>query len=243
MTDEFEPLNSLGTRVDLRELYPISARMILARSFWVLAAMLVAATGYILFVSSLSTAIDAETLNRGTQEILELILVATIIASCIRIVYEVIYFFWYSYTIELEHITVTRGVLVRSRSSIPIARINDASLIRTPIDLIFGIYSLTFLSASPVKEYLIINGLNRTNAVNLQAHLLALVETTLPNVKEGQAEKALESSHLSPEIADRIIHEKLPEEDADDDGGADAIKGGDDQEQDHSGDSQGQAVR
>jgi membrane protein YdbS with pleckstrin-like domain len=204
--DEFEELKRMPTRVDLRKRFPISIRTIFARSFWFLLAVIFVAISYVFLELNTSTDPGFAIIDEGVRYVLSLCFRAVLAISIVKFVYEILYFMTYGYITELEHLTITQGIFFRYRASVPIARINDASLRRNPIQLLFGIYSLTILTASPTADYAVIEGLSKKNAVQLQAFILTLVETTLPDVKESAAEKMVAHRTVSAEYAEKLLH-------------------------------------
>lgn len=204
LMDEFKSVQALPTRDELSARFPRQARSILARSFWFLLAGLFAVVAYLVLAATPLTSAPAG-LEAAILRLTNWILLITVLIVAIKLLYEVVYFLMFSYAIELEHLTITKGVFFRSRSSFPMAKVNDVSIQRSPIELLFGLYAINVLTASPVSTYGRVGGLNRRNAASLQAFLLALVETTLPDVKEAAAER-IARTHLSADEADVALH-------------------------------------
>lgn len=206
MIDEFQSVKALPTRLNLKELYPHTFRSIFAKSFWPLLALLVVTIGYYYAVSDIDNLGNSEVPieSLSAQTLYYILRVVSVI--CIgKLIYEFLFWLTYSYYLEVEHLTIVRGLIYRTRASFPIAKINDVSLKRNLIELIFGIYVVDILTASPEVNFGEIYGLSKKNAVNLQTHLLALVETTLPDVKENVVEAAMERD-LTAEQLDKLIH-------------------------------------
>ena len=185
-------VEAVETRVDLREMFPQSIRLAFEESFAYLIGLFLITAGYIWFATSLPVLPEGPSLIGSTELVLRWFFYIAVTICGGKLLYELIYFLVYRYTIELEHLTITRGVLFRTRTSFPIAKINDVSLRRNPIEILFGVYNLTILTASPVANSGTIEGLPARSAHGLQSYLLALVETTLPDVREKVAENVLE---------------------------------------------------
>ncbi|MBX7136346.1 MAG: PH domain-containing protein [Oligoflexia bacterium] len=213
--DEFDSDKIFPTRVDLKKLFPQSFRYVLASSFWFLvvtAGLLVANLYFSLEVPSAEPVSgQPEGLGSLVAYLLDRLLLASVVITVIKIGYESLHHFLYSYTTELEHLTISRGVLFRSRFSFPLARINDVSLTRDPIELCFLLYTLDVLTASPILQSGLIEGLPKKSALGLQAYLLALVESSLPNIKEDAAIN-VQKRGLAPEVADKILHQEETKE-------------------------------
>lgn len=193
---------SLPTRVYLKQRYPQSWRNILRRCFLPFLALVLAAIGFI----QVGSITDLDTrAGELLQQLMTYLFTVTLVVAVFLLIYEFLYHFLYDYVIELEHLTITRGVFFRSRSSFPIAGINDVSLQRNFFELLFGLHSLSVLTASPVSEFGSIEGLPKSSAIGLQSHLLILVETTRPNVNENAAEKIM-ANVLTAEQADNLLH-------------------------------------
>lgn len=188
--------SKLEARVDLKEMFPLSIRVAFRESFLYLLGLAFVVAGYIAIALQLSHVATLPEMAQSTEFALRSALYVAITVCGGKLLYEILCFWVYRYTIELEHLTITRGILFRSRASFPLARINDVSLTREPLDILFGIYTLTILTASPTSEYGSIDGLPSRSAHGLQAYLLALVETTLPDVREEVAESIVERSAL-----------------------------------------------
>lgn len=204
--DEFENVQRIATRVDLKERFPQSYRIIFSRSFWFILALITVGIGYFVF-NNASEENPGGDLDYVTRYAFDAFMLAVIVICLVKIIYEFFFHLVYTYKIELEHFTITRGIFFRSRASFPIARINDVSLKRTFIDLLFGLYTLDVLTASAVYQFGIVEGLGKKAAVDLQTYLLAMVESTLPNVPEKEVEKVFEGE-MSSETADEILHDK-----------------------------------
>ncbi len=205
MTDEFEEIKSIPTRVDLKKEYPISLRSIFERSFWALFAVVIIAIGYIYSM------LDLDTLDNNVNEIENLannsfyyIFKASCIVCALKLIYEAVNHYMYSYIIELEHLTITRGVLFRTRASFPIAKINDISLQRNLIQLLFGVYVVDILTASAETNFAEVHGLTAKNAIGLQSYLLSLVETTLPFVNNAAADEVKEGHTTSNQVIETL---------------------------------------
>jgi membrane protein YdbS with pleckstrin-like domain len=189
------------TRLDLKQMFPQSARLAFEESFFYLLGLAVVTTGYIWASLQLPHVSDGNIVTDGTESILRSIFYVAVVIAGGKLLYEVVFFLAYRYTIELEHLTISRGVFFPSRASFPIAKINDVSLHRNPIEILFGLYNLTILTASPGNDYAAIEGLPKRSAYGLQTYLLALVETTLPAVRDKKADDILERSAVATRSA------------------------------------------
>lgn len=208
--DEFEKVQPLHLRVNLEEKYPRELRSIIKRSFLFIIAPIFLIGAYFLNQIRLSQdPIDAP-LGYALDGLYMWLLIITGIIALIKLIYEILYHVTYSFSIEGEHFTITKGILFRSRAAFPIARINDVGIQRTPLDMIFFLYTINILTASPVATEGRVSGLSKVASANLQAFLLTLVESTLPDVKERAVNKILEEE-LPPEEADKLIHPKKEE--------------------------------
>lgn len=182
----------LDARVDLRQMFPQSIRLPFAESFLHLIGLALVTAGYISLATRLPPATGSPNIVDGTEFILRCIFYIAVCIGGGKLIYELLCYLVYRYSIELEHLTITRGILFRTRASVPIAKINDVSLSRGPVEILFGLYNLTILTASPTANHGTIEGLPSKSAHGLQAYLLALVETTLPNVQDRVAENLIE---------------------------------------------------
>lgn len=177
----------IESRVDLKELFPQSIRLAFAESFVYLAGLAFVVIGYIAIAMQLPPPASSAMAVRGTEYLLRWFLYIAITVGGGKLFYELACFWVYRYRIELEHLTIERGILFRSRASVPLAKINDVTLMQTPVELLFGLHTLTILTASPTEAHGQIEGLPTKSARALQAYLLALVETTLPDVRDRVA--------------------------------------------------------
>jgi membrane protein YdbS with pleckstrin-like domain len=182
--DEFESVKEIPTRVNLKMRYPQSPFVIIEKSVWFLLAIVVVLLGYYQLNQPELDQAFYEEAARGVKIVFDYLLVVILILTGIKIIYETLHHLMYNYNIELEHLVITRGVFMRTRASFPIAKINDASLTRNFVELIFGLYSLNILTASPTLTTGTISGLRKKEAVDLQAYLMLLVETTLPQINK-----------------------------------------------------------
>lgn len=211
MADEFEAIKAVPTRVDLKERFPLTLRYIFCKSFWFLLATGLIAAARIWIgtyhppINDPSLEIAHGAIQKGMGSFFDYLFFAAFICTVLKLIYEFVFRAMFTYSIELEHLTVTRGIFFRSRSSFPLARINDVSLKRTPVEMLFLLYAIDVLTASPISTYGRIEGLSKKDAVDLQTYLLALVETTLPDVREKAADQA-QTKKLSPPEVDKLIH-------------------------------------
>ena len=203
---KFEELKNIPTRVHLDKRYPLSVFSILDRSFWFLAAIAVALFSYLVFIFGPSDPfVKTEAIDNWAAEVFVYIIFGVALAFVIKFAYECLYYYLYSYKIELEHIAITKGVILRSRDSAPIAKINDICISRNFIQMIFGLYSIDIQTASPVLNNLKIDNVAKESALGIQEFLLAMVETTLPNVREQAAEKIIREE-IAGNQADKLLH-------------------------------------
>lgn len=187
-------VGTLPTRLDLRALYPQSIRLAFAESFPYLLGFVLVFAVYVGFLFEYHVDGAPSPIIDAAEFALRYAFYVALSVAGVKLLYELLCFLLYRYAVELEHLSIVRGVLFRSRTAFPIARINDVSLHRTPIEILFGLYTLTILTASPVSNFGSIEGLTGTSARALQAYLLALVETTLPDVRGKLAKNVLEQT-------------------------------------------------
>ena len=135
--DVYEGVTPVQTRLDLRAAFPRSKRVILLRSFWFLLVLPLAVVGYWLNLTQRQIPGDSGHIEQGACFLLGSIVELAFVAIVIKLLYEIVYDYIYSYSIELEHLTITKGLLFRSRSSFPLAKINDVSLKRNPLEMFF----------------------------------------------------------------------------------------------------------
>ena len=204
-------LSPFLARMDLREQFPRARfRYVLLRGLvlhLVVGAIVISYLWY-----ALSAPIPtAGTTSDSIMDLLRAIFLFAIAASAIKIAYDIAFMMLAGYSIELEHLTISKGVFHRLRASFPLARINDVSIKRNFMELVFGLATVDILTASPLTDSGLIEGMSLKNALGLQAHLLALIETTLPNVNEVNAAKAVNAG-ATPELADHYLHDDSVEQ-------------------------------
>lgn len=208
MTDEFESIKSVPTRIDLKAQYPIAFRTIFERSFWFLLAEAIVLYGYITATTDMqNNGLESIQIETAANDTLYYVAKIVSIICILKLLYEALNHYMYSYIIELEHLTITRGVFQRTRASFPIAKVNDVSLKRNLLQLIFGIYVVDVLTASPEIKYGEVYGLNSQNAIDLQSYLLTLVETTLPQVRNNAGNEIIDGTIEEGEIP-HLLHDK-----------------------------------
>ncbi len=194
--DAFEKLKPVPTRVNLRKLYPISLRLIVYRSFWILLALILAIFGLLATGNYTGASAPVESVENSMTQIMAWIFIAILVVSLIKLLYEIVYYLVVTYVIELEQLAIAQGVFLRSRFAIPLVKINDVSLTRDFLEWLLGLHSLAVLTASPLATHGRIQGLSKRNAVHLQTHILAVVDTALPKIKEVGATEAIEHATL-----------------------------------------------
>lgn len=183
----------LPQRIDLRQAFPISWRLVIANSLLHILLLGISVAAYSLII--LRDPIESGATNNSYRLFSNWIYYSVVLVCGSKIFAELIGFLSWKYSIELEHISIAHGLLFRSRSSFPIAKINDVSIHRSPIEILLGLHTLTILTASPSAVDGSIHGLPSSSAYGLQAYLLALLETTLPDLKEHVAEDVLAHRH------------------------------------------------
>lgn len=195
-TDEFEDSTDLSDNLNLRQRYPQSFRYVIQRSLVAVALFLACAA--LLFFMPLPVYARA---GHGLFLVLGVALLLVMLGCTVRFLYDLTYYWIFSYSIQLDHFSITRGVLFRSRMSLPIAKINDVTIKRGPIELMLQLYRIEILTGSALMgETVQIPGLSRDNAAALQKYLLALVETTLPVPDKVLAERVVaEAQQVSPQ--------------------------------------------
>jgi len=189
-------------RINLRQAFPVSPLLILAESFPYVVILLLTVAVYLYF--GLSGALDSGDGGLkfgalGLKSLLDYLYYFTLVVCAGKVIYECLCFLFLFYSIEVEHLTICRGLLFRSRSSFPIAKINDISLHRTPLQILLGLHTLDILTASPTTASGSIEGLHSRAARGLQAYLLALLESTLPDVSQPDGDKILRESATGKE--------------------------------------------
>ena len=176
-------------RVDLRILFPQTLRLVALKSRYAIGMMTLIVVVYVM--SAISFPPESGQASQAIDIPMRLLFYAGMTAAAAHVIYELLLFLSYGYGIEREHLTIIYGLFFRTRASFPIGKINDVSLHRTPIEMLFGVTTLTILTASPTGQYGSIEGLPPSTAQGLQAYLLALVETTLPDVDDRKASTLL----------------------------------------------------
>jgi len=194
-----------AVRLDLRKQFPrAGVRFIILRGLALHLVTLAIVVSYLWY--ALSVPIPASgTANDLIMDTMRMVFFLALAASLVKILYDLVFMMLSHYAIELEHLTISKGVFVRLRASFPLARINDVSIKRNFLEILMGLATVDILTASPLTDSGLIEGMSLKNALGLQAHLLALIETTLPNVDEANASRAIEAG-ASPELSDHYLH-------------------------------------
>ena len=184
MSKTIEELSTAPTRINLRREFPRPLRSIVRRSFCSIVMFLIV----IIVTSFLDSSARAVESRGATLDMLQLFCMAMVIlfalGAAIHVAFEICYYIFYEYVIELDHLVITKGLFFRARASVPLAQITDASLRRGPIDLVFALYDMRILTSSPMSDMTTIDNMSPKNAVGLQNRLLSLIETTTPPVDE-----------------------------------------------------------
>ena len=174
----------------LKETHGQSWRYILYRGLGIylgmlLVALLFAAYRFYTPVPS----VDDSAMVRVSDTIFRAFFFACLIVTLVRLAYDALYHALYDYSIELEHLTISKGVFSWLRASFPIARISDVSIKRNFLQILCGVADVDILTSSPDTESGLIEGLSFKTALELQAELLALIENTLPEAEDRGPKK------------------------------------------------------
>ena len=198
--DEFEQVKKLPTRVDLKRRYPQSILVIIEKNLWFFLAIILTFIGYVKL--HYTQEVDQEfalAVDYGVAQVFDYLMYGLLIFTSVKIIYDVVFHLMYNYTLEMEHLVVTQGIFKRSRASLPIAKVNDVSLTRNFSELLLGLYSINILTASNSEVSGVISGLRKKEALDLQAYIMILVESTLPQINRKALEimnkKNLSSEH------------------------------------------------
>ncbi len=179
--------------IDLRADYPLAARVVIRRS-WLWLVTYAVALYFTLFryldarVNPTSEGLFVELLNTVSVWVI----FGGLLLCCGKLIYEVLYFITYEYGVDLGNLTVTEGVILKTRSSFPISKITDIYLDRDLIDTVFLLWDLN-ISTPQMKSAAFgkIFGLSRRSALELQDYLGSLLESVHPNteIAVGQTPK------------------------------------------------------
>ncbi len=179
--------SNLDEVIDLKRSYPQSIRYVFLKSLpWLVITVLVTAFyigAFLRMPSELKASPSVRFLAVGSTALF----MTCIAVTFFKILYEYLELLCYDYKIELEHLVVSQGLFFKMRSSIPLAKIIDVHLFKGPRQMLFGLYELRIFTPGALDTVVRIEGLPDANAIGLQNHLLALVETTLPPVDEQAA--------------------------------------------------------
>jgi len=175
--------------VNLRRIYPIAIRSVFKRSLhWILVflMLIIAITVFDNMLPGNGTASEKVFFMLAST----MLTVGSILLAG-KLLYEVVYFYFYYYSIELDHVIVSRGVFFKTRASFPLARLAVVNFDRDIIDFLFLLHNIRITTTSTVVEIGSIEGLSIKNATALQNYFLALTNTTLRPVDEDQAQRTL----------------------------------------------------
>jgi membrane protein YdbS with pleckstrin-like domain len=200
---------TLRAPVNLRRMFPLALRSIVKKSF---PSLLLVAV-----VSIVGQSLYSMTPVQGTMttDVFQLAIVwvwlTCAAAAAAKFVYEIAVFATYHYGVELDNVVVVKGLLFRSRVSIPMTKMIDVTIERTPIDLLFFLHNLNLRTASDLTDSGNINGLSWRNALGLQNYLLALLNTIEPPINHAAAQEALSAAAAEYEGLDGPIPPPPPE--------------------------------
>lgn len=178
--------------INLKRVYPQSKRYILLKSLqWII---LTAVMVFSYWAFQHYTPQDFRDLPalQLLDQVVSAIVMTAVILCCLKLLWEACELWAFYYGIELEHLIINKGIIVKTRSSIPISKIIDVTLFRGPIELVLALYQLRIFTPGAIETIVSIEGLPRRRAIALQNHLLALIETTLPQPNEHAANEVVD---------------------------------------------------
>lgn len=190
-----DKLTTSQDSIDLRDRYPLATRVILRRS-WLWLSIYVFALYFTLF-----RYIDAEVAPTSEGVFVELLNTVSIwvvfgglLLCCGKLIYEVLYFITYEYGIDAGNLTVTEGVILKTRSSFPLSKITDIYLDRDLVDTVFLLWDLNISTPQmQSSRFGKIFGLSRRSALELQDYLGTLLESVHPTTEPALERSAKES--------------------------------------------------
>ena len=186
---DIQDSNPIPSRINLRKEFPLAIRSIFLRSFIWMVPFFVIVLVVPYFYDTLRPVFPENSLAvQGIDLVLMVLIGIALVLMLGKFIHEVFYYIFYDYQVEMEHLVITKGLFNRSRASVPISKINDCSLQRGILELFFGLYHVRVMTSSPLADLTSVEGVSSRNAVGLQNRILSLVETTLPEMKEAEAE-------------------------------------------------------
>lgn len=201
MAKSIEELSPVAMRINLRSEFPRPLRAILRRAMAPLLIFVFALVAIWTLDRFVRAALPEGGLILDSFQMICMLIVALLtLFVAARVLYEIIHFMTYHYMVELEHLVITKGLFYRARASVPLAQITDVSLSRGPIDLMFNLYDVRIMTASPSAELTKIDCLSPRRAIGLQERLLSLIETALPNIDERAAERRVPPPPEQPPV-------------------------------------------
>ncbi|MCB0322647.1 MAG: PH domain-containing protein [Bdellovibrionales bacterium] len=180
--------DALSTRpdeVDLTAYYPLAHRSILRRSwiwlgvYWEAATLVITrhlwATGNGYYGGIFSELLEAISFY---------VLFGGLAACALKLIYEELYYASWHYGIEAGNFVVAKGVVIKSRSSYPLTRVNDVYLERNFVDFLFGLYNLNVATPNPASyTFGKVEGLSRDVAVAMQDYITQLLDELHPRTE------------------------------------------------------------
>src|SRR5690349_19172227 len=107
---EIPHLSELPARVNLRELFPQSIGLIFVEAFAAILSLVILCSGYLVIGLSISD----ETRASGIWTAMTYLYYIGVVICLCKIIYEALCFYYYEYGIELEHLTIVRGLFFRN---------------------------------------------------------------------------------------------------------------------------------
>ena len=108
-----------------------------------------------------------------------------------KLAYPILYFFTYTYDIEGDNLTISKGVFAKHEITLPFSRITDVYIDRDVLDVVFGLCDLHI--STPTAESgraAHIDGLNTKGAAKLRALILFKINQSSYAVNQGVASSA-----------------------------------------------------
>lgn len=186
-----DSISELREDVALKKKYPRAFRSVLRRIVpWLIVYIGIVCIFFIIdsvCLSSppLSPEESAITSAAVFRALFAVILRTGLIVCVLKAIYELLYYLTYYYAIEAGHIVISKGVILKSRGSIPFNKISDISLERKLLDFVFVLYNIRFLTMTNTPQISGISGLSTNTAVALQDYLVKISLETEPKLKEA----------------------------------------------------------
>lgn len=160
--------------INLRVIFPQSPRLILLRSAWAMLAFFLCAVALVQTWRPTVAKLDEAFLMAGTG-----FLVLVMFGIALKILHEMLSFLAFGYFLEHEHLVFIEGVLIRTRKEFQLASAGDVEIRRLPLESLFRLYTVCVLDYDG-KEFKLISGLPRRQAVAFRSFLLSAIKSTQP---------------------------------------------------------------